>query len=207
MKLLALALISTLLFLWLRADKPTEQTHAEMVPLRTPGGLLETHGFTRTEIFRKDTGSFLGITSSEIMLNATFRYAIELRSKWNLYIDDTRHVAFLIAPAFSPQLPVSVDSRTVFEWTESGWGRFNKWEHLQALHRDISAQLEKLAMSPTYIELGRKQARITVEEFVTDWILKHRGWPNNCQPCVKVFFADEEEIPLPERTVMKDYLP
>ena len=208
MKLLALTLISTLFFLWWRADPPKPTgTHGEMVPFRTPGGMLETHGFTRTETLHKSTGSWLGTTSSEIRLNATFRYTIELRSKWNLYIDDTRHLAFVIAPAFHPQLPIAVDSRSVFTWTESGWGRFNKWEHLQALQREASLHLENLAKSNTYIELGRKHARITVEEFVTDWILKHRGWPKDCQPCVKVYFADEEDIPLPEKTVMKDYLP
>lgn len=209
MKLLALILISALFFLWWRADQPTGTAtiHGQLVPFRTVGGLLETHGFTRAETFHKDTGSFLGTTSSEIRLNATYRYAIELRTKWNIYIDDTRHLAFVIAPAFRPQLPIAVDSRSVFEWTASGWGRFNKWEHLQALHREMGLQLEKLAMSTTYIELGRKQARITVEEFVTDWVLKNRGWPKDCQPCVKVHFADEEDIPLPEKTVMKDYLP
>lgn len=208
MKIMALTLICTLIFLGVCADSSTKPTqHPEMMPFRTPGGLLETHGFTRTETIHKDTSSFLGTTSSEMRLNATFRYSIELRSKWNIYIDNTRHLAFVIAPAFRPQLPVAVDSSTVFERTESGWGRFNKWEHLQALHREISPWLEKLATSTTYIELVRKQARITVEEFVTDWILKHRGWPKDCQPFVKVYFADEEDIPLPEKTAMKDYLP
>jgi hypothetical protein len=211
MKLLALTLICTLVFLGVCADssqnpgKPTP--HAEMVAFRTPGGMLETHGFTRTETFHKDTGSFLGTTSSEIRLSATYRYAIELRQKWNLYIDDTRHIAFVIAPAFHPQLPVAVDSRSVFTWTESGWGRFNKWDNLQALHREISGHLETLAQSKEYIELGRKSARVTVEEFVTDWILKNRGWPVNCVPFVKVYFEDEQDIPLPEKTKMTDFLP
>ena len=208
MKLLALTLVSTTFLLWWRAE-PFKSTviHGEMIPFRTAGGMLETHGFKRMESLHKATGSFLGTTSSEIRLNATFRYAIELRSKWNLYIDDTRHLAFIIAPAFHPQLPVAVDSSTVFEHTESGWGRFNKWEHLQSLQREVSNHLASLATSAEYIELGRKQARITVEEFVTDWILKHRAWSKNCQPFVKVFFADEEDIPLPEKTAMKDYLP
>jgi len=211
MKLLALTIIITLGFLAVCADsfKNTGKTalHAELVPLRTPGGMLETHGFTRTETFHKDTGSFFGTTSSEIRLSATYRYQIELRSKWNLYIDDTRHLAFVIAPAFHPQLPIAVDSRSVFEWTESGWGRFNKWEHLQALHREISGHLETLAQSKEYIEPGRKSARITVEEFVLDWVTKQRGWPKDVQPFVKVYFDDEPDIPLPEKTVMKDFLP
>ena len=211
MKFLTLTLLCTLAFLGKCAEpsKTPEPKiiHGEIVPFRTPGGMLETHGFTRTETFRKDTGSFLGTTSSEIRLNATYRYSIELRQKWNLYIDDSRHLAFVIAPAFHPQLPVAVDSSTVFTWSESGWGRFNKYEHLLGLQREISPRLETLAQSKEYIELGRKNARITVEEFVKGWILKQRNWPADCHPFVKVFFQDEQEIPLPEKTKMTDFLP
>ena len=211
MKILTLTLICTLAFLGRCGDsfktpEPTI-THGEIIPFRTSGGMLETHGFTRTETFRKDTGSFLGTTSSEIRLNATYRYAIELRSKWNLFIDDTRFIAYVIAPAFHPVLPVAVDSTSVFTWTESGWGRFNKWEHLQALQREISPRLQTIAQSKEYIELGRKSARITIEEFVKDWVLKNRGWPPDCHPFVKVHFQDEKDIPLPEKTQMKDFLP
>jgi len=179
-----------------------------LVPFRTAGGTLHTNGFYKTEILRKETGSWRGTTSSAIQLTATYRYDIELRSKdWYIYIDETRKVAFIIAPPFKPQLPVAVDSRSAYEWTESGWGRFDKWDQLAALRRGISPLLEKQAGSPGYLEVARGQARTTVEEFVTDWLLKSRGWPKDSQRFVKVYFADEPDIPFPERKGLKDFLP
>jgi hypothetical protein len=37
-------------------------------------------------------------------------------------------------------------------------------------------------------------ARQTVEEFVADWLLKQRGWPEHSDRFVKVYFADEPDI-------------
>ena len=90
----------------------------------TPGAIA---GFLKTETLHKETGSWLGTTSSTIRLNTTYRYDIELRSNdWNIYFDDGRKVAFVVAPSLRPQLPVAVDSRSVGEGRQSGWGRFDK---------------------------------------------------------------------------------
>ncbi len=180
----------------------------ELVPFRTPGGTLHTNGFHKTEILRKETGSWRGTTSSAIQLTAAYRYDIELRSKeWNIYIAETRKVAFVVAPPFQAQLPVAVDSRSVYEWTESGWGRFDKWDQLAALRREVSPFLAKQAGSPGCREVARGQARTTVEEFVADWLLKSRGWPDHAERFVKVYFADEPDIPFPENKSLKDFLP
>lgn len=181
---------------------------ALLIPFRTPGGTLHTNGFLKTEVLRKDTGSWRGTTTSEIRLNATYRYEIQLRSAdWNIYLDETRRVAFVVAPAFQPQLPVAVDSGSVQERTESGWGRFDKWDQLEALRREISPWLERLATSPGYREVARGQARMTLEEFVADWLLKSRGWPTDSQRFVKVYFADESDIPFPGNKSLRDFLP
>ena len=181
---------------------------AEMVPFRTAGGTLHTNGFLKTETLRKTTGSWRGTTTSRIRLTATYRNDIELRSNdWNILIDDPRKVAFVVAPPFRPQLPVAVDSRSVQEWTQSGWGRFDKWDQLRALRRETSPYLEKLATSNGYVEVARGQARITVEEFVADWLLKSRGWPEHSEGFVKVYFADEPDIPFPADKKLKDFLP
>ena len=214
-RLCALLLFCGLLWWWLHVHHSFASGSAgpvspppELVPFRTAGGTLHTNGFLKTETLRKENGSWLGTTTSSIRLNATYRYEIELRSKdWNLLIDDARRVAFVIAPPFRPQLPVAVDSRSVAEWTESGWGRFDKWDHLRALRRETSPHLEKLAGSNGYIEVARGQARLTVEEFVADWLLKSRGWPEHSERFVKVYFADEPDIPFPENKSLKDFLP
>ena len=213
--LLMLIFIGAVL-LWWSAQKESQPTGSVgppapptvLVPFRTPGGILHTNGFLKTEVLRKDTGSWLGTTSSEIRLNATYRYHIELRSHdWNIYLDETRRVVFVVAPSFHPQLPVAVDSRSVQEWTESGWGRFDKWDQLESLRSEVSPCLERLATSPGYREVARGQARTTVEEFVADWLLKSRGWPRDSERFVKVYFADESDIPFPENRSLRDFLP
>ncbi len=215
-RLCALLLLCALLYLWWHIDHPADADRRgprwlhrpNWCPSGRPAARSRTNGFIKTETLNKETGSWLGTTSSSIRLNATYRYEIELRSKdWNILIDDGRHVAFVVAPALRPQVPVAVDSATVEEWTESGWGRFDKWEQLQALRREVSPGLEKLAGSAGYIEVARGQARITVEEFVADWLLKSRGWPKDSERFVKVYFADEADIPFPEKKGLKDFLP
>lgn len=211
---LILILVGAALGWRLRRDDPTASGSAgafsppaELVPFRTKGGTLHTNGFVKTETLSRETGSWRGSTSSAIRLNATYRYDIELRSKWNIYLDETRGVAFVVAPTFKPQLPVAVDSQSVSEWTESGWGRFDKWDQLEALRREVSPFLERQARSTGYVEVARGQARITVEEFVGDWLLKSKGWPEHSDRFVKVYFTDEPDIPFPERKSLKDFLP
>ena len=177
---LALVIVCALLFWWLRphvsgGTQPASNGPVgigRLEPFRTPGGTLHTNGIVKTEELRKDEGSWRGTTSSGIRLDATYRYEIELRSNWNFYIDDTRKTALIVAPLYKPQLPVAVDSKTVQEWTSSGWGRFDKWDQLQALRQEISPFLAAKARSKSYMDLARGDARKTVEEFASDWLLK-----------------------------------
>jgi len=57
------------------------------------------------------------------------------------------------------------------------------------------------------LEVARGQARTTVEEFVADWLLKQRGWPTYPERFVKVYFADEPDIPFPEKRSLKEFFP
>ena len=212
---LALVVLCAALYGWFRKSSPAQPPPngpigiAKLEPFRTPGGTLHTNGITKTEELRQDGDkTWRGTTSSGIRLDATYRYDIELRSKdWNILIDETRKLAFVIAPAPQPQLPVAVDSKSVQEWTQSGWGRFDKWDHLQALRQEISPYLESRARSKGYIDLARGDARKTVEEFVSDWLLKSKGWPADSERFVKVYFSDEPDIPFPDGTSRKDFLP
>ena len=90
---------------------------------------------------------------------------------------------------------------------QSGWGRFDKWDQLQSLKKEVSYYLEKQAKSNGYLAVARGEARITTEEFVADWLLKNRGWPANSERLIKVYFADEPDIPFPDKKGLKDFLP
>jgi hypothetical protein len=212
---LALIIVCALIFWWLRPnDSGGKQPGpngpvaiGRLEPFRAPGGTLHTNGIIKTEELRKDEGSWRGTTSSGIRLDATYRYDIELRSKWNFYIDDTRKTALIVAPLYKPQLPVAVDSTTVQEWTSSGWGRFDKWDHLQALRREVSPYLATKASSKAYMDLARGDARKAVEEFASDWLLKTNRVTSKSAYLVKVYFADEPDIPFPKNRTIKDFLP
>ena len=176
---------------------------------RVPGGTLLTSGLTKTEQLSKSDKSdkWLGTTSSVMRVDATYRYEVELRSDWSFGLDEARKVAFVIAPKLKPQLPVAVDTKTIQEETSSGWARFDKWDHLTELRKELSPFLENKANSQDYIDLVRGEARQTVEEFVSDWILKEKGWNSNDRPVVKVYFEDEKNIPFPTGKSLSDFLP
>jgi hypothetical protein len=179
-----------------------------MKVFRVPGGTLSAGGLTKTETLSKsDKSKWLGTTSSVMRVDATYRYEVELRSDWNFEFDEVRKVAFVVAPRLKPQLPVAIDTKTLQEETSSGWARFDKWDHLAELRRELSPFLEKKANSPDYIDLVRGEARRTVEEFVADWIIKEHGWSRKDRPVVKVYFEDEKDIPFPPGRSLSDYLP
>jgi len=212
---LAFVIVCAALYGWLRSDDRSGGQHAQpptlsggrLEPFRTPGGTLHTNGFVKTEELRKDVGSWRGTTSSGIRLDATYRYEIELRSNWNFFIDDARRTALIVAPPYMPQLPVAVDSTTLEEWTSAGWGRFDKWDQLEALRKEVSPFLARKASSKEYMEIARGDARKTVEEFATDWLLKTNRLPSKPAYMVKVYFSDELDVPLPEGKRISDFLP
>lgn len=212
---IALIVIGALLYWWLvppgsggKAPDPNGPVGiGRLEPFRTAGGTLHTNGIIKTEEMRKDTGSWRGTTSSGVRVDATYRFDIELRSQWNFFLDDTRKIAFVVAPALKPQLPVAFDSKTVQEWTSGGWLRFDKHENLQALRQDLSPYLAEKARSKGYVDLARGDARKTVEEFVTDWLLKNSKGASSSDYVVKVFFEDEPDIPYPDTMNLKSFLP
>ncbi len=209
-----LLLVGAGIFWWFTKDQggpvlPQGRLNGDTMKLiRVPGGTLSTGGLTKTETLSKsDKHEWWGTTSSVIRVDATYRYEIELRSDWNFGFDENRKVAFVVAPRLKPQLPVAINTKTLHEETSSGWARFDKEEHLARLRQEISPFLEKKATSGDYIDLIRGDARKTVEEFVSDWILKERGWSETDRPVVKVYFEDEKDILYPTGKSPDDFLP
>ena len=59
---------------WIKSEDRHEKSVSpptQLVPFRTPGGMLHANGFTKTETFRSQTDSWRGTTTSAISLNAT----------------------------------------------------------------------------------------------------------------------------------------
>ena len=161
---------------------------------RTPGGLLEVASVRTTEAFRRTSpmrfaGINLGTNVSEIRVPATFRYQAELGGDWRAIQSGGKLV--VIAPAYHPALPVAIDTGALEMHTRTGWARFDGRDNGEALLRELTAQLEAKAKSPGYMETHREQARTTVAEFVTKWLITQKRWKAVRPDQVRVYFADE----------------
>ena len=169
---------------------------------RTPGGILEVGGLTKTEDFYKENATWRGTTASQVRVEATYRYGIVLPDEWRVTIRGNS--CLVIAPVPKPTLPVGFDTNKIQEKTESGWGRFDKNDNLTDVRKSISSDLAAKANSKAYNDLVRDQARKTVEEFITTWLLREQKWPTAENHVVKVYFADEtsgEGLPQPKINV------
>ena len=129
----------------------------------------------------------LGITVSEIRTAALYQYQIQLEEKWPIRCAAMRCVV-RTAPV-ELATPVAIYSGETVRKTESGWGRFDKAQNLQALEKELSARLEERGMQPRNRDLGLRDGRETVREFVGTWLRKETG----LAPEIVVLFPGEEE--------------
>jgi hypothetical protein len=173
--------------------RPVETTAIPLV-FRTPGGLLEVASVRSIEAFRRAStlriaGINLGTNVSEVRVPATFRYQAALGPDWRAIESGGKLV--IIAPAYHPALPVAIDTGQLEVHTRTGWARFDGRDNEEALLRELTADLEAKATSPGYLESHREQARTTVTEFVTKWLITQERWKAVRPGQVRVYFADE----------------
>ena len=161
-----------------------------------PGGLLETATIRMGEDFyRSDEkswwGLYLGNTVSHIQVTAVYRYGVPLADgAWR--VAARGQTAVVVAPSLRASLPVAVDTETWREKTENGWARFDKQEQLDALRRDMSADLAARAADERRLALAREASRRTIGEFVERWLLsRDAAWRPGLFTAVKVYFDDE----------------
>lgn len=164
------------------------------VVMRTAGGLLEVATVTADEHFtRRDVmrvwGVSLGETVSEVRVPVTYRFHIALAREWVVTLEGNR--AVVRAPELEASLPVAFDTGAMRKTTTNGWARFNKDENLAAAERAMSAELADRARSPQYLALVRDDARRTIAEFVTRWLLTEPRWKSGPGHSVVVVFPGE----------------
>jgi hypothetical protein len=191
------ALLFVFLLILFGQHDPRPPASALGIPtvMRTQGGLLEVATVEAYELFSKrDTRSFLfvplGETASEVRAPVTYRYHVQLAREWPVRIEGT--TATVVAPPIRASVPVAIDTAQVERRTQEGWMRFNGQESLDTLERSMSAVLEKRATSPRYMKLMREDARKTVQEFVTQWLLSEAQWKRKPGYSVVVIFEDEQ---------------
>jgi hypothetical protein len=193
--MLAVVAVATAAYVWWsRVPRIDGDTIALPIAFRTPGGLLEVAGINTTETFTKTSlltiaGINLGTTVSQIQVPVTYRYQIGLAKNWKIHLRNGK--LLVIAPAVMPSVPVAIDTSRMQMRTQSGWARFDGRENLDSLLREITPELEKTARAPHYIEAQREQARKTVTEFATKWLVTQERWKGVMTNQIQVYFVDE----------------
>ena len=129
----------------------------------------------------------LGVTVSQIRTAALYQYQIQLEEKWPIRCSATRCV--VRTGPVELATPVAIYSEETVRKTESGWGRFDKAQNLQALEKELSARLRERGLQPRNRDVGLRDGRNTVREFVQTWLRKETGVARE----VVVLFPGEEE--------------
>ena len=182
--------------LWGGGDSITARTVRidEPIVMRTRGGLLEVSTIRSAERFEASQdheifGVFLGKTVSRIRVPAVYRYHIALAPEWKILLRDKTFI--VVAPAVAPTLPVAIDTAQLESESSGVWSLITGPTVVAELQRSITAVLASKAASPAYIRLQREDARKTLAEFVSKWLVTQERWKAAAGYPVAVFFADE----------------
>jgi hypothetical protein len=179
---------------------PTISTSARsvrVVVMPTAGGRLEVATVAARETFTRSDPRVLfdlvdlGTTVSEVHVDATYRYHVEMARAWPLRV--VGRTCLVRAGPVRPTLPVAFDTSTVERRTSSGWARFDRAENLRALESSLTPLLADRA--PIYRQQAQEAGRAVVAEFVAEWLLRERQWRRDPEHRVVVLFDDEPAHP------------
>ena len=173
----------------------TETFRQDLQEINDTGqGNLEVSIMKSTEYFKRKNSKTavwdlidLGTTTTEIRVPATYRYHVKLSDEWKL--DTEGQTVFVIAPALRASLPVAFDTGGTYKSIDEGWARFNGYEQMAGLERNISFILNRNADHNK--KLVREQSRKTIERFVKHWLKRNDQWSEEGFTNVEVVFADE----------------
>ena len=173
----------------------TETFRQDLQEINNTGqGNLEVSIMKSTEHFKRRSSKTalwdlldLGTTTTEIRVPATYRYHIKLSDEWKL--DTEGQTVFVTAPALRASLPVAFDTGGTYKNINEGWARFNGYQQMAGLERNISFTLNRNANRNK--KLVREQSRKTIERFVKHWLKRNEQWREDGFTNVRVVFADE----------------
>jgi len=171
----------------------TSAQSERVVVMPTAGGRLEVATVRARETFARSDPRLLldridlGTTVSEVRVDATYRYHIEMKTHWPLRI--AGKTCLVRAGAVRPTLPVAFDTATEERRTASGLARFNKAENLHELERSLTGLLADRA--PLYRHQAREAGRAVVAGFVAEWLVREQRWKRDPEHRVVVLFADD----------------
>lgn len=191
LQLVAILAVIGVILNW--CDRPRTRVVTIGIPevTRTKGGLLEVATVNANEIFtRVETNSFWGIplgkTTSEIRAQVVYKYHIKLDPDWTATIKGK--TCIVKSPPIEPSLPVAIIMESLEKRTSGGWFQFKVQAKLDALERSMTLELAEKAKKPEYIKSVTADARETVKEFVTKWLIDNEQWKTDPEYNVIVEF-------------------
>lgn len=156
---------------------------AQVVVVRTPGGMLELARLERTEEFAwqsaytcriVDCSVFTRPTTSTARVKAHYVWRVPLADEWRLERRGD-HYALELPP---PQLqePVAFDTAGMEIRTEAG-GLVSpsKLHNRERLLRELGPELARRGRQSHYLEAQRPAAQATAAEFARKWMVEQGG--------------------------------
>ena len=157
----------------------------EPVVMRTKGGLLEVSKVVSTQSITKIFPGLFLDRSVTITVPATYRYHVELAPEWKFMRQD--NVFVVVAPPIKPSMPVAINTAEMAITTNLPFGDAAKLQAAQQITPTLNE------MFPAYMARQRGDARKTIAEFVTKWVLEQDQdkWKSAKDLRVVVLFPDE----------------
>ena len=192
-------------------SRVTRSISEEIVRINvSQGDRLEVASVETRETFREDDSLKagwldLGTTTASVSVPVVYRFHIALadgiRADVTVHGDMRRCVVH--APLLRPTLPPAIRTEGMRKESKNGWARFNAGENLEALEKNLTAEL--ILRAPGKAVLARDKAREAVAGFVSRWLVRDNLWggPDGVREIV-VLFPDEKETPLTQPVLRHD---
>ncbi|MBG90036.1 MAG: hypothetical protein CMO80_24490 [Verrucomicrobiales bacterium] len=159
---------------------------------RTEGGDLHVASFKVSEQISQTDFVYKNLmeVKSEIRVPVTYQYFVRLRDKWEISV--TNGICWVTTPRLRPNDPIIHTDKMHKTRNDSFFVRDGvEEEMMDALERSLSKRFWVNSSTPEYLKMVREDSRLTVGEFVKDWILAQDRWKDYNIHTVKIVFPDE----------------
>lgn len=182
--LLALAVLAAVGLVGYRALRPGIQQEqvqlldpAQVIVVRTPGGLLEVATLSRIEEFGwqttytcplLDCAKLFGATVTRLRVPVHYTYRVQLAAAWELRLEGQDYV--LHVPPMRPAVPPAIETARLELETNGAWTSPGRELNVQSTLRQLGPELERRATQPHYLKMQEPHAAKTVAEFARKWM-------------------------------------
>ncbi|WP_157265576.1 hypothetical protein [Azohydromonas aeria] len=171
---------------------------ARVILIRTPGGQLQVSEMRKAEEVTWRTSwecpiadcSRLPRTESRVKVTAHYVYRIPLAAEWKLQLDGDHYKLTLPAPQL--QTPVAFDTATMeILTTEKSLFSPAAAPNREKAVRHLGPELAQRGRSTAYLDMQKRSAEQTVQEFASQWMLEQGSQP---QRPIRVEFRESSPL-------------